>query len=402
MLRIAIIHAGNVGFFPRYYKAISSSVRNNGDDIKLFVPNSGRNKRNTLNNQITFGTRFNWFIHYYLYRLTGVQDVFSLFATLDLIRKLKKYSPDVIHLNVINDKIINIPLLVRYINTKNIAVVWTMHDCRAFTGQCPYFDEVNCFRWKIGCGQCPICEAKIDNTHMTWNIRRKWQTRIRRMVIVTPSEWLASYVRRSFFNKYPVKVIYNGVDVEGFSMKTNLEVRKKYSILENKKIILGCSISWEHRKGLSFFVQLAKKLPSDYQIVLVGNIDEGKKKELIENNIICTGRTETFNEMVTWYQTASVFCNPTMADNFPTVNIEALAAGTPIVTFDTGGSPEAIDESTGIVVEQGNIEKLYEAVIRLAEHRDFYMTKNCIRRSLMFSNEQYEQYVALYHKISEI
>lgn len=402
MLRIAIIHAGNVGFFPRYYKAISSSVRNNGDDIKLFVPNSGRNKRNTLNNQITFGTRVNWFIHYYLYRLTGVQDIFSLLATLDLIRKLKKYSPDVIHLNVINDKIINIPLLVRYINTKNIAVVWTMHDCRAFTGQCPYFDEVNCFRWKIGCGQCPICEAKIDNTHMTWNIRRKWQTRIRRMVIVTPSEWLANYVKESFFKNYPVKVIYNGVDIDGFSKKTNLDVRQEYGIDEDKKIVLGCSIFWEHRKGLSFFVQLAKRLSSDYQIVLVGNIDERKKKELIENNIICTGRTETFNEMVTWYQTASVFCNPTMADNFPTVNIEALAAGTPIVTFDTGGSPEAIDESTGIVVEQGNIEKLYEAVIRLAEHRDFYMTKNCIRRSLMFSNEQYEQYVALYHKISEI
>ena len=86
-----------------------------------------------------------------------------------------------------------------------------MHDCRAFTGQCPYFDEVNCFRWKIGCGQCPICEAKIDNTHMTWNIRRKWQTRIRRMVIVTPSEWLANYVKESFFKNYPVKVIYNGL-----------------------------------------------------------------------------------------------------------------------------------------------------------------------------------------------
>lgn len=311
---------------------------------------------------------------------------------------MKKYSPDVIHLNVINDKILNIPLFVKYVNQNNIAIVWTMHDCRAFTGQCPYFDEVDCYRWKTGCGNCPICETKIDNTNMTWNIRRKWQTEIKQMVIVTPSKWLANYVKESFFKKYPVKVIYNGVDIDGFSKKVNLDVRKEYCIPENKKIILGCSIFWEHRKGLSYFIQLSKKLCSDYQIVLVGNIYEDKKKELIRNNIICTGKTKTFDELVAWYQVASVFCNPTMADNFPTVNIESLAAGTPVVTFNTGGSPEAIDESTGIVVEQGNIDKLYEAVIKIAENRSIYTKENCIKRSLIFSNNQYDLYVKLFHK----
>lgn len=102
--------------------------------------------------------------------------------------------------------------------------------------------------------------------------------------------------------------------------------------------------------------------------------------------------------MVAWYQTASVFCNPTMADNFPTVNIEALAAGTPVVTFNTGGSPEAIDESTGIVVEQGNIDKLYEAVIEVVENRNIYTKVNCVKRSLMFSKNQYDLYVKLYHE----
>lgn len=399
-MKIAIIHAGNVGFFPKYYYGISDSIKKNGDNVKLFVPNSGRNKRNTLSNQSTFGTRFNWFIHYNLYKLTGIQDTFSFFATLNLIRKIKKYSPDIIHLNLINDKILNIPLFVRYVNKNNIAIVWTMHDCRAFTGQCPYFDEVDCFRWKTGCGKCPICEAKIDNTNITWNIRRKWETKIKRMVIVTPSKWLANYVKQSFLKNYPVEVIYNGVDIDGFSKDTKLDVRKECCIPENKKIILGCSIFWEHRKGLNYFIQLAKKLPVDYQIVLIGNISEEKKKELIENNIICTGRTKTFDEMVAWYQVASVFCNPTMADNFPTVNIEALAAGTPVVTFNTGGSPEAIEESIGIVVEQGNIDKLYEAVIKIAENRSIYTKENCIRRSLMFSNNQYDLYVKLYHEFA--
>lgn len=219
------------------------------------------------------------------------------------------------------------------------------------------------------------------------------------MVIVTPSEWLANYVKESFFKNYPVKVIYNGVDIDGFSKKTNLDVRQEYGIDEDKKIVLGCSIFWGHRKGLSFFVQLAKRLSSDYQIVLVGNIDERKKKELIENNIICIGRTKTFDEMVAWYQTASVFCNPTMADNFPTVNIEALAAGIPIVTFKTGGSPEAIDEKTGIVVEQGNIDELCRAVKYIAEHKDLYTYESCIKRAQQFSDKQYDLYVQVYKSI---
>ena len=234
-MKIAIIHAGNVGFFPKYYYGISDSIKKNGDNVKLFVPNSGRNKRNTLSNQSTFGTRFNWFIHYNLYKLTGIQDTFSFFATLNLIRKIKKYSPDIIHLNLINDKILNIPLFVRYVNKNNIAIVWTMHDCRAFTGQCPYFDEVDCFRWKTGCGKCPICEAKIDNTNITWNIRRKWETKIKRMVIVTPSKWLANYVKQSFLKNYPVEVIYNGVDIDGFSKDTKLDVRKSVVYLKIKK-----------------------------------------------------------------------------------------------------------------------------------------------------------------------
>jgi len=401
-MRIAILHAGNTGFFPRYYKAIAQAVEKNSDDIELFVPNSGRNKRNVLPRQHTFGTRLNWFIHYFLYKLSGVQDVFSFFATKDLIRKLKKYNPQVIHFNVINDKIINIPLLVKYINRNKIGVVWTMHDCRAFTGQCPYFDEVGCLRWKTGCGKCPQCETKIDRTNVTWKIRSKWHTKIERLIIVTPSQWLAGFVKESFFRNHEVRVIYNGVDVEGFSRNVDVDIRKTYNISDEKKVVLGCSIFWEQRKGMVYFKRLAELLTDDYQIVLVGNMADDKKQELAKSNIICTGRTKTFEEMVAWYQTADVFCNPTMADNFPTVNIEALAAGTPVVTFNTGGSPEAIDNSTGVVVEQGNVEDLCKAIVYVVEHKNVFTHENCIRQSHLFSNKRYEQYVKLYHEVSEI
>lgn len=398
-MKTLIFQTINTGFFPRYYKALKQALENNGDECLLVVPNSGRNKRNELPCQKTYGTRLNWFIHSRLYKLTGIQDVFSIFDTYCMVRILKKYRPDVIHLNLINDKCLNIPMFVSYVNKYHIPVIWTMHDCRAFTGQCPYFDEVHCNRWKTGCGRCPQCETKIDNTHCEWLIRKRWHTAIENLTIVTPSEWLASFVRQSFFKDKTVRVIYNGVDLSGFSKTVKCDLRQKYNISTEKKIILGCAINWEQRKGLTFFEVMVGKLPSNYQIVLVGGIDEEKRKALSKKNIICTGCTSTFDEMVALYQSAAVFCNPTLADNFPTTNIEALAAGTPVVTFKTGGSPEAIDSNTGIVVEQGDINGLCKAVVYVAEHRDLFTTEKCKQRSLFFSNDQYNEYVKLYHSM---
>lgn len=400
-MNIVILHAGTSGFFPRYYKAISDAIKQDGGQSLLLVPHSGRNKRNALPQQIMWGSRLNWFIHNAIYKFLGIQDIFSILGTIDLIRKLNRINPDVIHFNIINDKIINLPILIRYINKKNIPIVWTQHDCRSFTGQCTYFDKINCKQWVSGCGNCPICETFIDNTHLTWLIRKKYYTKIKKMIVVTPSQWLYNFVKESLFKEYPIRVIYNGVDTDNFSHKTDLDIRKLYNIPKTKKVILGCAIAWEPRKGLVYFEKLSSMLPENYQIVLVGNINAEYKLSLKNKGIICTGKTKSFSEMRALYQTASVFCNPTMADNFPTVNIEALAAGTPIVTFKTGGSPEAIDENTGIIVEQGNINALLDAIIAVVENRDKYNSKNCILRSKLFSNEQYKLYVKLFHEISE-
>ena len=400
-MNIAILHAGTSGFFPSYYKALKDVIETDGGIVKLFVPNSGRNSRNKLPNQIMWGSRLNWFAHNFFHKLTGVQDVFSVIETILLIRKLEKFQPDLLHFNIINDKIINLPLLVYYVNKNNIPVVWTMHDCRAFTGQCTYFDEAHCNKWKDGCRQCPKCETLFDNTKITWNIRRKYHAHIKRLTIVTPSQWLASLVKDSFFKEIPIRVIYNGVDLDGFSKKTDFDVRRHYNIPANKRIILGCAINWDKRKGVTYFEELSKILPPEYQIVLIGNICKEEKERLTRTNILCIGKTKTFTELVAWYQSSDVFCNTTLADNFPTVNLEALASGTPVITFNTGGSPEAVSDDCGIVVEQGNMEDLFKAIVKVTSNRDIYSSQCCILRSKLFSNNQYNNYIHLFHEILE-
>lgn len=403
-MKVAVLQGSNQGFFPRFYRDLKSVVESNGNnEVKLFVPNSGQNHRCVLPNQILWGTRVNWHLHFCLFKFTGKQDCWSHLDTWDLIRKLKMFKPDILHFHVVNLCLINIPMLIHYVNKNHIPVVWTFHDCRAFTGGCPYFDEIKCERWKDGCHSCPdkggIYVKSFENTEWLWNFRKEWFSKIWNLKIVTPSKWLADFVRKSFFKKINVQVIYNGVDVDAFSSVSDFDVYENYGIEKSKKIVLGCAINWEPRKGLVYFKEIASKLSSDYQVVLVGGISQSFKEQLNKLGVICTGRTKSFDEMKAWYQMASVFLNPTLADNFPTVNIEALASGTPVVTFKTGGSPEAVDENTGIVVEQGNVELLKNAVVEICGKGKNVYSIFCKKRAKIFSIERYKDYFELYKKV---
>lgn len=400
-MKIAVIHASNQGFFPRYYDNIKDAIEHNNDLVRLFVPKSGQNMRCILKYQETFGTRLNWFLHYTLWKITGKQDCWSHIDTYDLIRKLKKYSPDVIHLHIINSCCINLPLLVRYFNSYDIPVVWTFHDCRVFTGNCPYFDEIGCEQWKKRCLCCPEDTPYYIPNHLNckwnWDFRKVIICSIKNLTIVTPSVWLADFVRSSFLKEKKCEVIYNGVDTDIFRTPSKVNIRKLYNINDKDYIILGCAICWEDRKGLQYFKSLVTKLPTNYKIVLVGAINNRELDGLREKKIIAVGRTNTFEELKAWYQQASVFVNPTIADNFPTTNIEALSSGTPVVTFDTGGSAEAIDNSCGIAVKKGDIENLTHAIIEICNHPEKFTSENCINRSRCFSKKQYDKYVKLFH-----
>lgn len=400
-MKIALLQSGNQGFFPRFYNDLSASVTKSGDELRLFVPNTGVNNRRRLSRQVIWGTRLNWHSHYYLYRLTGLQDIWSYFSTFELIQKLKKYSPDVINLHVVNDCNICMPLLVHYINKYAIPVVWTFHDARAFTGRCAYFDEVNCNKWKTGCFDCPKenpwqTPSFIDNTRLQWNLRRKWCNSILNLTIVTPSKWLANIVNESFFKHRPIVVINNGIDTDEFYRKRNHSLMSSFLI--EKKKILGVASVWSNSKGLDTMIWLSRQLGSEYQVILLGKIPEEQETNL-PDNLICLPPTKSKAELIAVYQHADVFVNPTLADNFPTVNIEALAAGLPVVTYKTGGSAECLNEKCGIAVEKRDRFALLEAVKKICSHPEVYAKENSVERSLDFSLTQFDKYVELFHKV---
>ncbi len=333
-------------------------------------------------------------------RFTGMRGFSSYFSTLAFLKKVDKIKPDIIHLHNLHNNYIHVGLLFKYIKKHHIKVIWTLHDCWAFTGRCPYFQISGCDRWKTGCYDCPYPKSEypdvmVDRSAVLWKRKKRACTGVENMTIVTPSKWLADLVKESFLGGYPVKVINNGIDLNVFK-PVKSDFRTMYN-LEGKKIILGISFCWEKRKGLDVFIDLLPLLDGSYKIVLVGTNDEIDK--LLPPQFISIHRTSNQKELCEIYSAADVFVNPTREDNFPTVNIEALACGTPVVTFRTGGSAEIIDDNSGISIEQDDLEGLVRAIRDVCEGNSISM-KGCLARAKCFDRyDKFKEYVDLYHKM---
>jgi glycosyltransferase involved in cell wall biosynthesis len=316
-----------------------------------------------------------------------------------MISELERIKPDIVHLHNIHGHDCNLDMLFTYFRKNKTKLVWTFHDCWAFTGYCTYFDMANCNKWQTQCEKCPKRREQswfFDKSSKLFEKKKRLFEGLD-LTIVTPSQWLADLVKQSFLKDYPVKVINNGIELSVFKPMQS-DFRDKYGISQNKKIILGVAFDWGARKGLDVFLELSRRLDAEkYQIVLVGTND--KIDERLVDNIISIHRTQNQTELAEIYSAADVFVNPTREENYPTVNMEALACGTPVLTFRTGGSPEMLDETCGSVVAYGDVEALEKELIRICSKRP-YSTEQCIQKAKEFDqNDRFKEYLDLYEGI---
>lgn len=353
-------------------------------------------------NSIKIGTNFDNYMHVAKTRLFDKHGFASTKATKEFIKKAKEYDPDVIHLHNIHGYYINIELLFNYLKEANKPVVWTLHDCWTFTGHCAYFDYVGCDKWKTGCYSCPEKNAYpssliLDNSKNNYVRKKDVFSSINELTIVTPSRWLADLVQKSYLKEYPVKVINNGIDLNTFRPIKG-DFRKKYNV-GDKFVILGVASVWDRRKGLEYFIELADNLSEDEVIVLVGLTE--KQIEQIPKSIIGITRTNNIEELVDIYSSADVFVNPTLEEVMGMTNVEAIACGTPVITFNSGGSPECIDGSTGILVGKGDIKQLRNEIFNIKDN--LFSEFNLIERARKFynKNDRYQEYLNVYSRLSQ-
>lgn len=338
-------------------------------------------------------------IHGMLSQITMFKGCFSVLKTVRFIRKVKKYSPDIIHLHNLHGSYINIPILFRYIKKYNIPIVWTLHDCWSFTAVCSHFSLMKCDKWKSGCNTCPqrkaLSRSITDNTRSVWKYKKHCFTSADNITFAAPSDWMKGLVSQSFFKDYPVVTIHNGIDLSVF--KPSESDYKLKNHLENKCIVLGVAFDWDYKKGLDVFIKLSESLTDDYKIILVGTNDAVDSQ--LPSNIVSVHKTDNQQMLAEIYSSADVFVNPTREETFGLVNIEALACGTPVVTFDAGGSPECIDASCGSVVETDDVETMKNEIIRICSKHP-YSENNCIQRARRFNKtEKMNEYIKLYKSI---
>ena len=380
---------GSVG---RITVDIYHALKKEGHEGKIYY---GRRTAPETAETEKFGSDLDMGIHVLSTFFTGTHGFNSKAQTEKLIESLKEYDPDLIHLHNIHGFYLNVETLFGFLKSFGKPVVWTLHDCWGFTGHCAYFDFARCDKWKTGCEDCPQYRNSypyaLFKDGSRGNYARKMSAfqGVPNLNIVTPSKWLGELVKESYLKEYPVKVIPNGIDLERF-VPQERKVREKH-------LILGVANVWDRRKGLDYLKQLSGMLDDEkYEVAVVG-VSKKQIKEL-PSGMIGIEHTQNVEELMKLYSEASVYVNPTLEDNFPTTNLEALACGTPVITFATGGSVESIDETCGRIVPQKDVNALCDAVKELCEKCET-MREACRRRALLYNKyDRFGEYLNLYEE----
>lgn len=329
-------------------------------------------------------------------RLMDAHGFASKRATARFLDWVRDYDPDLIHLHNIHGYYLNVELLFEYLKQACKPIVWTLHDCWGFTGHCVYYTIVGCDGWQTGCnGGCPQKRDYpkcLGRSAASENFRRKQSAflGVPNLTLVTPSRWLAGEVRRSFLGVYPVEVIPNGIDLMQFR-PTPGDFRQRHG-LEGKRVLLGVANIWDARKGLSDFLELAKLLEPEDRVVLVGL--SLRQMNDLPPNVLGLERTNNVRELAEIYTMADVFINPSVEETMGMTTLEALACGTPVLTYDRTAVPEVADTSCGVAVSPG-VQNLLDALDRV-----HFPAEACRKRAEKFDKwKRFGEYLELYQRM---
>lgn len=350
---------------------------------------------------VPVGDRLDLALHAVATRLLDAHGLASRRATRELIRRIREIDPDIVHIHNVHGYFLNYPMLCDFLQQFGKPVIWTVHDCWLYTGHCYYYSAARCEKWRAGCGHCPQKRAfpgswLLDRSARNWRDKQRAFGSLERLTIVPVSHWICTEMGASFLKDKPFVVIHNGIDLETFRPEAGTRLPASEGTL-----ILAVASIWLKEKGLGDLIALAGRLRDDERLVLVGRMSRRQRSRL-PAGVQWIERTENVGRLAALYASATVFVNPTWQDNYPTVNLEAIACGTPVVTYRTGGSVEAISAGTGFVVEQGDVSAMLDRVRELASSDREATAARCRACALQHFDkfQRYQDYIQLYEDLT--
>ena len=350
---------------------------------------------------VPVGDRLDLAVHAVATRLFDAHGLASHRATRELIRRIREIDPDVVHIHNVHGYFLNYPLLCDFLRQRGKPVIWTVHDCWLYTGHCYHYASAHCDKWRTGCGHCPQKRAfpsswLLDRSARNWRLKKQAIGSLDQLTVVTVSDWMRREMASSFLADKPFRVIHNGIDLDVFRPEAAADAPRTEGTL-----LLGVASIWLEEKGLGDFIALAGRLREDEHLMLVGRMTEEQRRR-IPAGVQLIERTENAGKLAALYAVATVLLNPTWQDNYPTVNLEAIACGTPVVTYRTGGSVEAVTEGTGFVVEQGDIDGLLLRARELASADRAATATRCREYAQHHFGKQkcYQNYIHFYEDLT--
>lgn len=389
------------GSTGKIIKDLGNSIAESGGE---FCVAFGRGECDESVNSYRIGEKKDYISHALLSRITDRSGFYSSEPTKKLVEFIKQYDPDIIHLHNLHGYYLNIKILFEYLkNEFKGKTVWTIHDCWAFTGHCPHFAFKKCNKWQTECFKCPEKNGYpksllADCSKRNYLEKKELYTGLHDLTVVTVSDWLKGVTERSILGSYPVKRIYNGVDLNKFK-PTVSDVRKKYNC-ENKKLIFLVSDGWNERKGYSKLIKIAKKSPEAWQYIMVG-LDKGKIAEL-PRNVIGLERTWNQQELIELYSAADLFLNPSVEETFGLVTVEAMACGTPVVLVNSTASPELIKtEGSGLICEiNASVDEMLDIIAKGLTLKENGGNISARKNAEIYSVQKHnEEYIRLYSNL---
>ena len=317
------------------------------------------------------GSRFTYYFHNLMSRITGLEGYFSYFATQRLVKQIKEYDPDIIHLGSVHGHYLNLRVLYKCLNESKKPVFMTTHDCWSFTGKCPQFTAMKCDKWKSQCYDCPAKKVYpisyfFDFSKKMYRDKKKWLTAIDNLNVIAVSEWIGEQVKHSFLKDKKVFVNYNWINTDIFKLISKEErdlVRQENGIDTDDFLIIAVSSNWnKEMPRYQDLSRLMSKLRGNQRMLVVGSVkDEFEKNDRVR----FIPFVSDVKYLAKLYGSADVFVHFSVEDSFGKVIAEAQACGTPAIVYDSTACPEVARIGNGYVVEPRSVDQAYERIVEI-------------------------------------
>ena len=316
---------------------------------------------------------------------------------------------DVVHIHWFNQGFMSLNDLQALIDTGK-PIVWTLHDMWSFTGGCHYSGE--CRNYESSCGNCPYLRfpSANDLSHQVW-LKKSGILDKAPIQFVTCSKWLGNVAATSeLLKKKDITAIPNPLDTDVFKPVVKNIARKALGISgENKFYLLFAAANLkDERKGFAYLKSslelLAKQIPNfsnTVELILFGKLTSDIQSEL-PITVRYLGQLSGIEAIVNAYSAADAYIIPSLQDNLPNTIMEAMACGTPVVGFKTGGIPEMIDHlQNGYLADYESTEDLAKGIQWTMERgNQFDATCESARTKVLTSYDNQlvaNKYLAIYN-----